>query len=95
MVEKTDSCKFSSDFYMPAEAHTGESRLVDWLLSLFSTNKWLFMGLEMIEVKVCLVSWAWWHMPLKPALRSLRQADLYEFDASLVCGLLGSSRLSN
>jgi hypothetical protein len=29
-------------------------------------------------------SWAWWYMPLIPALRRQRQEDLYEFEASLV-----------
>jgi hypothetical protein len=29
------------------------------------------------------IDWAWWHMPLIPALRRQRQTDLHEFEASL------------
>ena len=30
------------------------------------------------------LEWVWWHMALIPALRSQRQTDLCEFEASLV-----------
>jgi hypothetical protein len=36
------------------------------------------------DFKYCIISWAWWCMPLITALRRQRQVELCEFKASLV-----------
>ena len=48
----------------------GKCGLMDGILLLFYQE----LGLE----------WVWWHIALIPALRSQRQTDLCEFEASLV-----------
>ena len=42
--------------------------------------------------KISAENWAWWCIPLIPALKRLRQADLCEFEASLVYRM--SSRIA-